>query len=89
MHDTLSSFLLNLSARSHATGLGRQTVRLRVRRQDLADYLGLSLAELEAEFERLSAAGMIRRTSGEFLTIVDRTALWHDRGGARPKKRAS
>ena len=89
MHDTLSSFLLNLSARSDAAGLGRQTVRLRVRRRDLADYLGLTPTELEAEFERLSSSGMIRRTSGELLTIVDRAALRRDRGGARPRLRVS
>lgn len=81
MHDTLSSFLLNLSARADAAGLGHQTIRLRVRREDLASYLDLTLEELEAEFRRLIDAGMIRRTSEELLTILDRAALWRDRGG--------
>lgn len=78
MRASLASFLLTLVARTIAPHGLEQSVRLPFEPALLAALLELTPEALDAEFERLIDAGMIARR-GDFVTILDRAALWRDR----------
>ena len=71
----LTRFLLELSARADAEGLDPRTLRLHVRRADMADYLGLEAEALERAFEDLVSRGFIGVELMDTVTILDHTAL--------------
>ena len=75
MQNALATFLVNLSARANGEGLNRQTLRLRVRREDLARHLDMTPRGLESEFRRLVSRRAISLTLDDTVTILDDAAL--------------
>lgn len=75
MNPALTNFLLELSARADAEGLDPYALRLHVRREDLADHLGLTTDALERALEELRSRGIVTVGPQDTVTILDRSAL--------------
>jgi CRP/FNR family transcriptional regulator len=58
--ERLAAFLLNLSQRFVARGFSPSEFHLRMKRQEIASYLGLSLETVSRLFSRFDAEGLIK-----------------------------
>lgn len=56
----LASFLLNLLQRLHARGFSDKELVLRMTRQDIGSYLGLTLETVSRLFSKLDATGIVQ-----------------------------
>jgi CRP/FNR family nitrogen fixation transcriptional regulator len=65
----LASFLLSL------TETGRDEVELAMTRQDIADYLGLTIETVSRTLAALEREGVIRLLAARRIALVDRAAL--------------
>ena len=70
----LSSFLIGLSQRFANLGYSAMRFRLRMTREEIGSYLGLTLETVSRLFSRFSAQGLIRIDRRE-IEILDFTAL--------------
>jgi CRP/FNR family transcriptional regulator len=70
----LSSFLIGLSQRFANLGYSAMRFRLRMTREEIGSYLGLTLETVSRLFSRFSAEGLIRIDRRE-IEILDFTAL--------------
>ena len=67
-------FLLNLSARYAARGYSPHSYQLRMSREDIGDYLGLTIESISRLLSRFRKSGWIRVENRD-LTILDRASL--------------
>jgi CRP/FNR family transcriptional regulator len=67
-------FLLNLSTRYAARGYSPNSYQLRMSREDIGDYLGLTIESISRLLSRFRSNGWIRVDKRD-LTIVDRASL--------------
>src|SRR5476649_473892 len=67
-------FLLNLSSRYAARGYSPSHYQLRMSREGISDYLGLTIESISRLLSRFRKSGWIRVENRD-LTIVDRTSL--------------
>lgn len=91
-------FLLNLSSRYAARGYSSSSFQLRMSREDIGDYLGLTIESISRLLSRFKKAGLIRVDNRE-LAILDRASLEAmasgaaqdeaERVGARPLRQAA
>ena len=70
----IASFLLNLLTRLHARGQSGDTLRLRMTREDIGSYLGLTLETVSRTLSKLVRNGVIRLQLKE-VCILDMPAL--------------
>ena len=70
----IASFLILLSEQS-ANNEYQLTFRVPLKRQEIADFLGLTIETVSRNFSRLKNEQLIREQMGHILTIVDYTAL--------------
>jgi CRP/FNR family transcriptional regulator len=67
-------FLLNLSGRYVARGYAASSFALRMSREDIGDYLGLTIESISRLLSRFRRAGWVRVENRE-VTLLDRAAL--------------
>ncbi len=67
--ERLSSFILNVTAKQHG-GLDNGTAILPMTRQDIADYLGLTIETVSRTFTRLKKGGAIRLPEPDLVEIA-------------------
>lgn len=72
--EKIAIFLLTLSARFHALGFSATEFRLSMSRQDIANYLGLTIETVSRVFSRLQRDSIIK-IDRKLVTIQDRDAL--------------
>lgn len=72
--ERLAAFLLNLAQRLHARGFSRNELVLRMTREDIGSYLGLTLETVSRTFSKLAADGLIR-LHRRHVHIVDHAGL--------------
>jgi CRP/FNR family transcriptional regulator len=77
-------FLLNLSTRYAARGYAANSYQLRMSREDIGDYLGLTIESISRLLSRFRGSGWIRVDKRD-LTIVDRPSLEALATGAMPE----
>jgi CRP/FNR family transcriptional regulator len=70
----LSAFLIGLSQRFANLGYSAMRFRLRMTREEIGSYLGLTLETVSRLFSRFSGEGLIRIDRRE-IEILDFTAL--------------
>jgi CRP/FNR family transcriptional regulator len=70
----LATFLLTVSERLKRLGYSATEFRLAMARQEIGDYLGLTLETVSRVFTRFQQAGLLRRDR-RFVKIVDLNAL--------------
>jgi CRP/FNR family transcriptional regulator len=70
----LALFLLNLSGRYAQRGYSSTSFQLRMSREDIGGYLGLTVESVSRQLARLRADGLIS-ISNRDLSILDRTRL--------------
>ena len=73
--ERLASFLLTQSRRGMPSGHLRRQFMLPVTRNDIADYLGLTIETVSRTFTRLGAEGLIDITTHNGLVICDPVGL--------------
>ena len=71
-HQRLAHFLLDMR---HRIGHGTETFFLPMSRQDIADYLGMSLETASRGFSSLKRKGLISIESNYQITVLDHQAL--------------
>ena len=71
-HQRLAHFLLDMMAR---IGHGTNRFLLPMSRQDIADYLGMSLETASRGFSKLKADGLIEIKSNYQITVTDKDKL--------------
>lgn len=81
--ERLASFLLMQSRQGVPCGQARQRFKLPMTRNDIADYLGLTIETVSRTLTRLRAEGMIEIVSQSELVIRDPAALEGLAGGLR------
>ncbi|MBI2970272.1 MAG: helix-turn-helix domain-containing protein [Gammaproteobacteria bacterium] len=79
----LGTFLISLSARLKRLGYSGTEFRMAMSRQEIADYLGLSLETVCRVLTRFQDAGLIIRDR-RFVKLLDVAALAVRAGGAEP-----
>lgn len=70
----LAAFLMNLSQRMHTLGYSASEFLLRMSREEIGNYLGLTLETVSRLFSRFSRDGLIRVQQRE-IQILDMDAL--------------
>lgn len=70
-HERVASFLLEMAGR----GSGPQSVELAMSRQDIADYLGLTIETVSRTLTRLETASAISFGSSRHIVLRNRPAL--------------
>lgn len=75
----LATFLLNLSNRLAALGYSSSSFVLRMSREDIANFLGLTLETISRLFTKLSREEIITINKRE-VTILDKNALYETAG---------
>jgi CRP/FNR family transcriptional regulator len=70
----VAAFLLNLAERLHACGFPRDTLELRMTREEIGSYLGLTLETVSRAFSRFAGEGWIDVERRQ-VAIRDETAL--------------
>jgi len=73
--EKLASFLLEMADRSAGDGAAAGWFHLPMRRQDIADFLGLTIETVSRGFTRFRAAGLIALADPTTLRLLDREAL--------------
>lgn len=72
--ERVAAFLLNLSQRLQARGYAAQALRLRMTREEIGSYLGLSLETVSRTFSKLQDEGLLQVQQRE-LKLLDLPAL--------------
>ncbi len=72
--ERVAAFLLNLSQRLQARGYAAQALRLRMTREEIGSYLGLSLETVSRTFSKLQEEGLLSVHQRE-LKLLDLPAL--------------
>ena len=70
----LAAFLMNLSQRLAALGYSSTDFIMRMSREEIGNYLGLTLETVSRLFSRFARDGLIRVSQRE-ITILDMTAI--------------
>lgn len=73
--EKLGSFLLMISKRAHRNGQPDNTAWLPMSREDIGDYLGLTIETTSRMFTQLERLGAISRLSDTKIELVDRQLL--------------
>lgn len=73
--EKLASFLLEMAGLSLGDGGAPGWIHLPVKRQDMADFLGLTIETVSRLFTRFRAAGLIELADPTTLRLKDRDAL--------------
>lgn len=80
----LAVFVLNLSQRLHARGLSPTVIRLSMSREEIGNYLGLTLETVSRTFSRLQEDGLIvvdrRNLTIRNLSLLEQLAGYACRG---------
>lgn len=71
----VASFLLHLRSRQELLGLETDRVHVPMTRQDIADFLGLTMETVSRSFSQLKAAGAIKAEAHGDVLIADLKAL--------------
>jgi CRP/FNR family transcriptional regulator len=71
----VASFLLHLRQRQDLLGLETERLHVPMTRQDIADFLGLTMETVSRAFSQLKAAGAIRPAAHGDVVIADVKAL--------------
>ena len=72
--ERLAAFLVNLARRLHSRGFSRAEFELRMTREELGSYLGLTLETVSRAFSRLAGAGLME-VNRRNIRIADFEAL--------------
>lgn len=72
--EKIASFLL-LLAEHHKGSSPDQAFKIPLKRQEIADFLGLTIETVSRHFSNLKSKQLIREYAGHMLTIVDHEAL--------------
>lgn len=72
--ERLCSFILNISAKQN-TSEQNETVMLPMTRQDIADYLGLTIETVSRTFTRLKKSGVIELMESDIIGITSQEQL--------------
>lgn len=72
--ERLAAFVLNLGQRHRARGYSGESMRLRMTREEIGSYLGLSLETVSRTFGKLQDEGLLRVHQRE-LTVLDPEGL--------------
>ena len=72
--EKIAIFLLTISARFHALGYSATEFKLSMSRQDVANYLALTIETVSRAFSRLQRDSIIK-IDRKIITILDRNAL--------------
>ena len=73
--ERIASFLLMLSARAIARGEPANWIVLPMSREDIADYLGLSIETVSRALSRFKRSGVIALQRSGYIEFLDRTTL--------------
>ncbi len=71
----VASFLLHLQRRQELLGLEATRIHVPMTRQDIADFLGLTMETVSRSFSQLKASGAIRAEAHGDVVITDMRAL--------------
>ena len=71
----LAKFLLNVSEQRSRIGWKNNPISLPMTRQDIADYLGLTIETVSREITKLKSSNIIRILSNKQIYINDRKRL--------------
>ncbi|MBL8645529.1 MAG: Crp/Fnr family transcriptional regulator [Rhodospirillaceae bacterium] len=71
----VASFLLHLRTRQELLGLEANRIHVPMTRQDIADFLGLTMETVSRSFSQLKASGAIRAEAHGDVVVSDMTAL--------------
>jgi CRP/FNR family transcriptional regulator len=71
----MANFILNISDQRARIKWQDNPVSLPMNRQDIADYLGLTIATVSREITRLKTSNVIKVLSSSQIYINDRTKL--------------
>jgi CRP/FNR family nitrogen fixation transcriptional regulator len=74
--ERVNSFLVEMAERISVGDL----VQLPMSRQDIADYLGLTIETVSRTITGLAGTSTINRPSSRAIVVLDRTALQHGAG---------
>ena len=74
--ERLAAFLLNLLGRLQARGFSGTALVLRMTREDIGSYLGLTLETVSRTFSKLAAAGLVE-VRQRHVRVLDTAALQH------------
>lgn len=72
--ERLAAFLLSLSRRYHERGYSKTEFVLRLTREDIGSYLGLTLETVSRLLSRFQASGLLQ-VQGRLVKLLDLTAL--------------
>lgn len=84
--EKVAAFLVDYMQRLEARGLATREIQLPMSRQDLGNYLGLTLETVSRTLSALSARRLIQ-VSGRHVAILDRHGLEHCAGSEWPDLR--
>ncbi len=80
-HERLATFLLNISSRFVERGFSASEFNLSMSRQDIANYLGLTLETISRTFSQFQRDGILD-VDRRLIRIVDRGRLSNDAGAS-------
>ena len=73
--ERLARFLLNISEQRKRIGWQNNPISLPMTRQDIADYLGLTIETVSREFSNLKSSNIIKFISSKQLYLKDTNLL--------------
>ena len=73
--ERVAKFILNISKQRLRIGWQNNPISIPMTRQDIADYLGLTLETISREFSKLKAANTIKFLTSKQIYITDRDKL--------------
>ena len=73
--ERISKFLLNISEQRERIGWQNNPISLPMTRQDIADYLGLTIETVSREFSNLKSSNIIKIISSKQIYLVDLESL--------------
>jgi len=74
-NERVAKFIVNISEQRARIGWQNNPVSLPMRRQDIADYLGLTLETVSREFTRFKTSNLIKIMNSKQIFIVDKEKL--------------
>ena len=74
-HERLASFLLNISNQRERIGWQNNPISLPMTRQDMADYLGLTLETVSREITKLKISNIIKVLNSKLIYINNKDEL--------------
>ena len=73
--ERIAKFLLNTSKQRNRIGWQKNPISLPMTRQDIADYLGLTIETVSREFSNLKSSNIIKAISSKQIYLKDIDAL--------------